>query len=146
MFRSLALKTMRQKHHQSIHQAPFFLCRTHKLIHHHLAHIEKVAKLQMEILKLEEMLKNARESWRADQSRVDSVVTEEDIAGDLFELARGKRAGRRYYDQITLFKSVGAGLRADSPIGPLRLDFAFPLDRREGDAEYRIYFGLGQTF
>ena len=30
-----------------------------------------------------------------------------DIAGDLIELARGSRAGRRFYDQITLFKSVG---------------------------------------
>ena len=34
----------------------------------------------------------------------------EDIAGDLFELTRGQRAGRRYYDQITLFKSVGTAL------------------------------------
>jgi len=33
-----------------------------------------------------------------------------DIAADLFELTRGERAGRRYYDQITLFKSVGLGL------------------------------------
>ena len=34
----------------------------------------------------------------------------DDIAGDLFDLARGERAGRRYYDQITLFKSVGTAL------------------------------------
>lgn len=33
-----------------------------------------------------------------------------DVAGDLFELTRGERAGRRYYDQITLFKSVGTAL------------------------------------
>ena len=38
------------------------------------------------------------------------VLREDDIAGDLFELARGSRAGRRYHDQITLFKSVGAAL------------------------------------
>ena len=31
----------------------------------------------------------------------------EDVAGDLFDLCRGERAGRRFYDQITLFKSVG---------------------------------------
>jgi len=41
---------------------------------------EKVSKLQMDILKLEEQLKTARESWQADQSGVDAVVTEEDIA------------------------------------------------------------------
>ena len=33
-----------------------------------------------------------------------------DVAGDLFELTRGERAGRRFYDQITLFKSVGTAL------------------------------------
>ncbi|MEJ1995440.1 MAG: ornithine cyclodeaminase [Limibacillus sp.] len=38
------------------------------------------------------------------------AIQPEDIAADLFELTRGERAGRRYYDQITLFKSVGLGL------------------------------------
>ncbi|WP_299623131.1 ornithine cyclodeaminase family protein, partial [Pelagibius sp.] len=38
------------------------------------------------------------------------VLSEEDIAGDLFELTRGERSGRRYYDQITLFKSVGTAI------------------------------------
>ena len=33
-----------------------------------------------------------------------------DIAGDLFDLTRGERAGRRHYSQITLFKSVGTAL------------------------------------
>lgn len=35
------------------------------------------------------------------------VITAADIAGDLAELARGLRDGRRSYDQITVFKSVG---------------------------------------
>ncbi|MEM6492463.1 MAG: ornithine cyclodeaminase family protein, partial [Pseudomonadota bacterium] len=34
----------------------------------------------------------------------------DDIAADLFDLARGERAGRRHYDQITLFKAVGAAI------------------------------------
>ncbi|MEQ8355675.1 MAG: ornithine cyclodeaminase family protein [Kiloniellaceae bacterium] len=34
----------------------------------------------------------------------------EDIAGDLFEITRGERSGRRFYDQITLFKSVGTAI------------------------------------
>jgi alanine dehydrogenase len=38
------------------------------------------------------------------------ALAEEDIAGDLFELTRGARAGRRFHDQITLFKSVGTAL------------------------------------
>ena len=38
------------------------------------------------------------------------VLDADDIAGDLFDLTRGERAGRRFYDQITLFKSVGTAL------------------------------------
>ena len=38
------------------------------------------------------------------------VITPFDIAGDLFELTRGDRAGRRFTNQITLFKSVGHSL------------------------------------
>lgn len=40
----------------------------------------------------------------------DGVLMADDIAGDLFDLTRGERAGRRYYDQITVFKSVGTAL------------------------------------
>lgn len=40
----------------------------------------------------------------------DGVITEEDVAGDLYDMTRGERAGRRFYDQITLFKSVGTAL------------------------------------
>lgn len=35
------------------------------------------------------------------------ILRPDDIAADLFELTRGERAGRRYYDQITLYKAVG---------------------------------------
>ncbi|MEP3278370.1 MAG: ornithine cyclodeaminase family protein [Stappiaceae bacterium] len=38
------------------------------------------------------------------------LITEQDIAADLFELCRGTKAGRRHYNQITLFKSVGASI------------------------------------
>jgi ornithine cyclodeaminase len=38
------------------------------------------------------------------------VITGEDIAADLYELTRGDRAGRRFYDQITLFKASGSGV------------------------------------
>jgi len=38
------------------------------------------------------------------------LLQAEDIAADLFDLTRGGRAGRRFYDQITLFKSVGTAI------------------------------------
>jgi len=45
------------------------------------------------------------------------------------------------------FKSVGLGFRYFTFLGPLRLDVAFPLDRRKHiDPLYRILFSIGQTF
>ncbi len=46
-----------------------------------------------------------------------------------------------------LSTSAGIGLRALTPIGLLRADFAHALDRRpEIDPEFKFYFGLGMTF
>jgi outer membrane protein assembly complex protein YaeT len=45
-----------------------------------------------------------------------------------------------------LFKSLGVGVRAITPVGLLRLDWAFPLDRRQGDPSYKLYFGFGNIF
>ncbi|HRJ61994.1 MAG TPA: ornithine cyclodeaminase family protein, partial [Azospirillaceae bacterium] len=44
------------------------------------------------------------------QPAASGALNLDDIAGDLFELTRGERAGRRFYDQITLFKAVGTPL------------------------------------
>ena len=38
------------------------------------------------------------------------VITESDIIGDLYELARGEAPGRQSADEITLFKSVGTAI------------------------------------
>jgi alanine dehydrogenase len=38
------------------------------------------------------------------------VISNADVAGDLFDLCRGTVAGRRTADEITLFKSVGTAL------------------------------------
>jgi translocation and assembly module TamA len=44
-------------------------------------------------------------------------------------------------------KSVGLGFRYFTFLGPLRLDVAHPLDKyRKGDANFRFYFSIGQTF
>lgn len=41
---------------------------------------------------------------------------------------------------------AGLGLRYYTGLGPLRLDLAFPLNRREGDPDYALYVGIGQAF
>jgi translocation and assembly module TamA len=44
---------------------------------------------------------------------------------------------------------VGAGVRYYTPIGPIRLDIAVPIQRRSGpnpDDAFEIYIGLGQAF
>jgi outer membrane protein assembly factor BamA len=45
-----------------------------------------------------------------------------------------------------LSKALGLGLRARTPLGLIRLDVGFPLDRRSGDDEYKLYFGFGNAF
>jgi translocation and assembly module TamA len=46
----------------------------------------------------------------------------------------------------SLATSAGLGLRALTPLGVLRLDGAFPLNRREGDPAWRVTFGFGNVF
>lgn len=41
---------------------------------------------------------------------------------------------------------VGAGLRYLTPLGPVRLDVAVPLDKRDGDPGVAFYVGIGQAF
>ena len=47
---------------------------------------------------------------------------------------------------------VGAGVRYYTALGPLRVDLAFPLQRRSGpgvvnpDDAFEVYIGLGQAF
>ncbi len=41
---------------------------------------------------------------------------------------------------------AGFGVRYYSPAGPIRLDIAFPLDRRPIDDAFQLYFSIGQAF
>ena len=60
--------------------------------------------------------------------------------------------GRAYDDPMPdwsqdLFWGWGLGLRYYTPIGPIRLDVAFPLDRRPGvDEDFQVYISIGQAF
>ncbi len=45
-----------------------------------------------------------------------------------------------------LVYGVGLGLRYQSPLGPLRVDLATPLDPREVDEPVQLYVGVGQAF
>jgi outer membrane translocation and assembly module TamA len=47
---------------------------------------------------------------------------------------------------LDLRHTVGAGLRYESPVGLLRLDAGFPLDRKQGEKRVRLFFSLGQAF
>ncbi len=41
---------------------------------------------------------------------------------------------------------VGLGVRYFTPVGPLRVDLATPLDPSSGDAPVQLYIGIGQAF
>ena len=60
-------------------------------------------------------------------------------------------AGNAYEDSIPDFSEslkvgVGAGLRYFTPIGPLRIDAAIPLDPGPEDPDFALYVGLSQAF
>jgi translocation and assembly module TamA len=43
-------------------------------------------------------------------------------------------------------QSIGLGIRYYTPIGPIRLDVAFPLNKRHLDHSLEAYFSIGQAF
>jgi translocation and assembly module TamA len=42
--------------------------------------------------------------------------------------------------------SAGLGLRYYTPVGPVRLDVAVPINPQPGDSKYGVYISLGQAF
>lgn len=60
-------------------------------------------------------------------------------------------AGNVYEESLPDFDEglrvgVGVGLRYYTPVGPLRLDLAFPLDKRDVDDSFQLYVSFGQAF
>ncbi len=59
----------------------------------------------------------------------------------------GAFSGRSPAEKEEYFWGTGAGFRYYTPIGPVRLDVAVPLDRRDGiDDAFQLYVSLGQAF
>jgi translocation and assembly module TamA len=56
------------------------------------------------------------------------------VAADVFPALTDLRVG------------AGVGVRYHTGLGPLRLDFAVPLNKRPGDPDYALYVGIGQAF
>jgi translocation and assembly module TamA len=63
------------------------------------------------------------------------------VYGDWW-LAAFMDAGDAFNDEFVLKRGTGLGLRWASPVGPIRLDFAFGLEAEEGD-QFQFHFGLG---
>ncbi len=71
--------------------------------------------------------------------------------GENFGLTLFYDIGNVYMQPYPDFKhgirqSVGLGIRYYTPVGPLRLDLAFPLNKRHIDKSFEAYFSIGQSF
>jgi translocation and assembly module TamA len=65
----------------------------------------------------------------------------------LFADGGGAFSGRNPSEREEYFWGVGTGLRYFTPVGPIRLDVAVPLERRSGvDDLFQVYVSLGQAF
>jgi len=49
----------------------------------------------------------------------------------------------RPWDLVALRYGAGAGLRLNTPVGPVKVGYAFVLDRKPGEDMGQIYFGVG---
>ena len=68
-------------------------------------------------------------------------------AGSVFGNKRAEKiAGINLADDATVRSSVGASILWNSPVGPLRLDYAIPLTKESYDEEQRFRFGASTKF
>lgn len=56
----------------------------------------------------------------------------------------GEESFPDFAEQLRL--GVGAGIRYNTGLGPIRLDVAVPLDRTDDDPSFAFYVGIGQAF
>lgn len=67
-------------------------------------------------------------------------------AGSLFNAAEGANAANVLVDDDSVRASVGASILWNSPLGPLRFDYAFPLLKEDYDELQRFRFGASTKF
>ena len=74
------------------------------------------------------------------------LIPDAKVKGVLFfDAGNAWDEGESYFDS-ELLKSVGAGVRWFSPMGPLRLEWGYVLDRRPGDDDSQWEFSVGGYF
>lgn len=50
------------------------------------------------------------------------------------------------WDNLKLRSSIGTGIRVKTPLGPIKLDYGYALDPKEGDNAGRFHFSMSQQF
>ena len=69
-----------------------------------------------------------------------------ELKGGVFWDAGNVWAFSRELEFKDLRQSIGVGLRYMFPFGPIRVEYAWVLDRQEGESKGRFVFGLGHAF
>jgi translocation and assembly module TamA len=81
------------------------------------------------------------------ESSVELRIRINDILGVVPFIDAGRAFAAPFPDFSQGLKvGAGVGLRYFTPIGPIRVDVAVPLNRSPEDPRFGVYFGLGQSF
>lgn len=67
-------------------------------------------------------------------------------AGTLYDVGTGPSAGETFFDSDSIRASVGASILWESPLGPLRADFAYVISSESFDEEEAFRFGASTQF
>ncbi len=68
------------------------------------------------------------------------------LRGEIFLDAGNVYSTISDFNPIDLRSSAGLGFRLDTPIGPIRVEYGWKLDRREGESAGELIFAIGTIF